>query len=155
MYHAKITGWLSTKKRVISLQREIFESLWWRASNFRYYYFIQLEQQDVFIICSFLSNVRGTKNHLYPLKLLIFRSFWIKWCLCNNRSQWPDGGGRYQLDIYIVIVCGRKGRGTFFLKSVIFRRYDLFVCRGGSGVAQGWLAIPWCLTLYRICGFLC
>ena len=103
--------------------------------KFQILLFHTIRAARVFIICSFLSTVRGTKNHFYPLKLLIFRSFWIKWCLCNNRSQRPDGGGWYQLDIYIVIVCERKGRGTFFLKSVIFRRYNLFVFRGGSGVA--------------------
>ena len=93
----------------------------------------------VFIISSYLLKARGTQNHLYSLKFVIFSPFWIKRSLCNNRSQQSEGGGWYQLSIYIVIACGRKGRGAFFLKSVVFRRYNLFVFRGGSGVAQGWL----------------
>ena len=80
--------------------------------KFQILLFHTIRAARVFIICSFLSTVRGTKNHFYPLKLLIFRSFWIKWCLCNNRSQESQGGGWYQLDIYIVIVWMRKGRGV-------------------------------------------
>ena len=103
--------------------------------KFQILLFQTIKAARVFIISSYLLKARGTQNHLYSLKFVIFSPFWIKRSLCNNRSQQSEGGGWYQLSIYIVIAWGRKGRGHFSWNQSFFEDIiSLF-----SGVAQGWL----------------